>query len=415
MVAQGRSRLHFGRSRSGGRPRRYARRSYVLLLVIAFVAMVTLLGLSFSQKTVTSVPQADNRVAALQAQSLAASGVAIAAQFLIYPPTGSSACSPWTGTGAGGISIDGSSNYVTVSVARSATAPRLHTITCVGTVLNSAGAVRAKRTVVADIVLPPPHQWCLPEAYLSNVSQILSAPARFTGDVVTNESISNSTAWTKSHVYAGTTIQWGSGTSCGPPAGLHPDFGRRLMPTIVPSDYGIYTIDGQQTCYASPYLLANLVKNAWPCNGGAVTALNPGGVVFGLYSSTGRRSLTIPTGVFFTGTIVVDGDLIIDGSSIVLTAVSGFPAIVVTGDLITSANTDNVTVNGAVLVGGEVWKGGKRSTLTVNGPLVNHGKIGALHSSAKFNVNGDVARGTLYNFNGMKDTQPYSVLRWVEQ
>lgn len=415
MVAQGRSRLQFGRSRSGGRPGGYARRSYVLLLVIAFTAMVTLLGLSFSQKTVTSVPQADNHVAALQARSLAASGISIAAQFLIYPPAGASACSPWTGTGAGGISIDGSSNYVTISAVRSTTAPQLHTITCVGTVLNAVGAVRAKRTVVADIVLPPPHRWCLPEAYLSSVSQNLKSPARFFGNVVTNESIQNSNAWTQSHVYAGTTIDWDSATACGPPAGLHPNFGRRLMPTIVPSDYGTYTIDGQQTSYASPYLLANLVKDAWPCDGGAVTTTNPGGVVFGLYPLSGKRSLTIPTGVFFTGTIVVDGDLIIDGSNIVLTAVSGFPAIVVTGDIVSSANTDVVTVNGAVLVGGEVWKGGKKSALTVNGPLVNHGKIAALNSSTKFNVNGDVARGTLYNFQGMKDTQPYNVLRWVEQ
>src|SRR5690606_30218806 len=72
-----------------------------------------------------------------------------------------------------------------------------------------------------------------------------------------------------------------------------------------------------------------------------------------------------------TGTIVVDGDIYVEGSGINLTAVRGFPAVVCSGDIILDDKNIGMTVNGAVLVGGSIRaisdvRGG---SMTVNGFL----------------------------------------------
>jgi hypothetical protein len=76
--------------------------------------------------------------------------------------------------------------------------------------------------------------------------------------------------------------------------------------------------------------------------------------------------------VDFEGTIVVDGDLVFAGTGITLTAVDGFPAVVITGRMLIRAGSET-TINGLVVTqGGIVPEDGHalESSTTINGALI---------------------------------------------
>ncbi|KKK58883.1 hypothetical protein LCGC14_3039920, partial [marine sediment metagenome] len=75
----------------------------------------------------------------------------------------------------------------------------------------------------------------------------------------------------------------------------------------------------------------------------------------------------------FTGTLVIEGDVVLDGQNITLTAVDGFPAIVATGKIIITNNARNVTINGVVSAKEGIVPASddtSNSSTTINGALV---------------------------------------------
>lgn len=106
-------------------------------------------------------------------------------------------------------------------------------------------------------------------------------------------------------------------------------------------------------------------------NGGAVTATNIGGVVH-LKPQSGS-TVTLNENLNFTGTLVIEGNLRLNGGNIVLNAVEGFPAVITTGSVIVTNQARNVTINGLLVAGEGMIPGGtttSNSSVTINGGLI---------------------------------------------
>lgn len=385
--------------------RRTKVRAFVLALALGFAATAAILGYSFAARTASSAPLAWNRTSGIRARQLAESGISIAARMLLDPPSGVSACNYWTGTGSGGISIDGSSDSCVISVTRSTVDPRIFTVTSTGNASDGAGVQRSKRTVTADIVLPPPNRWCVGQAYLASGNQTLPSRLKFYGDLHVNGNVTTSSAWSQSVVSATGTAYWGSFGGFGPPSSVLQNQPGKVMPTIKSSDYSSYSING--TSYSSISWTSDI--NFWNsiANGGAVTASNPGGIV------VCKSGIRLGAGLNFVGTLVSSGTLRLDGSC-TLSAVSGYPAIVVGGDLEVTTDYIDVTINGPVLVAGVMRKNNRQSQITINGTFISTGSIDTALTGSTLDVHWTSGGSTFYNFGGMTDKQPYTIIRWSE-
>lgn len=385
--------------------RRTRVRAFVLALALGFAAAAAVLGYSFAAKTASSAPLAWNRTSGIQARQLAESGISIAARMLLDPPSGVSACNYWTGTGAGGISIDGSSDSCVISVSRSTADPRVFTIVSTGNAYDGAGMQRAKRVVTADVVLPPPNRWCISQAYLANGSQTLPSRLKFYGDLHVNGNVTTTSAWSQSVVSATGTAYWGLFGGFGPPSSVLQNQAGKVMPTIKSSDYANYSING--TSYSGSSWTSDI--NYWNsiANGGAVTSSNPGGIV------VCKSNIRLGAGLNFVGTLVSSGTLRLDGSC-TISAVSGYPAMVVGGDLEVTNDNIDVTINGPVLVAGVMRKNNRQSQITIYGTFISYGSIDTATSGSSLDVRWTSGGSTFYNFGGMTDKQPYTILRWLE-
>ncbi len=384
---------------------RRLRRGFVLALALGFAATAAVLGYSFAAKTASSAPLAWNRTAASQARMLAGSGVSIAARMLLDPPSSVASCGYWTGTGAGGMSIDGSSDACVITVTRSAVDPRIFTVVSTGKAFDGAGTQRATSTVSADLVMPPPNKWCIPQAYLANGNQTLPSKVRFFGDAHVNGNLTGLLAWTQNGLSATGSIVWGIGLLFGPPSSITPSQAGKVMPTIKSSDYSTYSISG--TSYSASSWNSDI--NYWNsiANGGAVTASNPGGVVIC------KSNIKLGAGLNFIGTLVCAGNLRLDGSA-TFQSVAGYPAFVVVGDLEVTTDNIDVTINGPVLVGGVMRKNNRNADIVINGTFISTGSIDSATTGSTLDLRWTSSGSTFYNFGGMTDKQPYTILRWSE-
>lgn len=140
-------------------------------------------------------------------------------------------------------------------------------------------------------------------------------------------------------------------------------------PVIEAADYESYTVGGVRST-AMKIAEDRIRKHDAFLDGKAITAGNPGGVVY-VTPESGR--LRIEDNVRFTGTLVVEGDLELSGSNVHLTAPQGFPAIVATGTIILTRSTDAV-IDGLVVAGtgmGSTGNQPQRGELTINGGVVS--------------------------------------------
>jgi len=141
------------------------------------------------------------------------------------------------------------------------------------------------------------------------------------------------------------------------------------LPDILPDYYKAYELQGRP-CIAIE-LVTGVLDASCPFNdGGAISRNNVGGVLW-LKPEAGT-AVSLTDGVDFLGTIVVDGDLVLEGRGVTLTAVDGFPAVVIAGRMLV-APWSETTINGlAVTQGGIVPQDGHavESSTTINGGLI---------------------------------------------
>lgn len=382
------------------------RRGFALILVLGFVAVSVTLSLAFAYRTSAALPRAANALALAQARRAAASGVGLAAHHLMYPPTGVAACDFWPGSAGATISIDGSTLGCKIGVTKPDNDPRVFRVVSEGTVTDSAGAVRGRRTVTADLVLPPPNRWCVNEAFIASGQFYLPNMLRFFGNVHVNGNIASSLAWCNGVVSATGAASWFQVVTFGPPTAVQPNQPARRVAGIKISDCQNYKVDGV-TYQATVFNQSWMTKDDAIVSG-AVTPQNPGGVVI----ATGN--LLLYSSIHFNGTLVVPTDLQFDGTAIRITPVAGYPAVVVGDDIEIQSENTSVTLSGPVLLGGEFRKGGRKCNLNIDGPVIGAESIGTASTGSACNITAPNGGSVFHNFSGTADRQPYTILRWTE-
>jgi len=120
-------------------------------------------------------------------------------------------------------------------------------------------------------------------------------------------------------------------------------------PRIDGADYVTYRLDGQT--YTASRMSGALPRSSVLTRGGSATSENPAGVV--VIEPAGQSMPTITADTDFTGTIVVMGDVVIDGSNIRLRSQRGFPALVCDGCVYVTDGTE-LEVFGLVAAGGGI-------------------------------------------------------------
>lgn len=397
------------RARStNARPRRSA---FALLVVLGFATLVGILSLSFANRTAPNVFRASNVVARTQAWLLAESGVAYATRQLMTPPSGVPACGFWTGTPAGGLSLDGGPNKVVVSVTEKSATRRVYEINSVATVVDATGATRARQAATAQVVLPPPDSWCISHCYLSGKTQSFPLLTYFLGDIHVNGNVT-SLAWSQSVVAATGNIVWPMLPLHGPPAQLQPTSAPRPIPAFPITGFQPYTLDGQTYYGASTYPTRDLPKNSPLCEGGVITATNPLGILISTAGAAGNRTMKLLADVNFIGTLIVDGDLVIDAKA-TITSVQNMPGIIVSRHLIVTSST-NLTLTGGMYVGGVIRKDPYDCKLGITGPVINGGSIGDATGLASMTLQLNDVPTFMPNLPGRSDREPHTWINWSE-
>ena len=172
------------------------------------------------------------------------------------------------------------------------------------------------------------------------------------------------------------------------------------MPSLHPNRYKNYTIDG--VSYSAVTKTCKGFGAGDSLNkGGSVTQGNIGGVLW--LTPDKNNVVSLKKGVDFHGTIIIEGDLILDGDGITITPVPGFPAIVATGRILVVKGKANNIINGLVVAGGGIAGEDGRaanSQTTINGGLIagSEGYQSTLEGAHELNYDPD--RCTLYDLDG---------------
>ncbi len=181
------------------------------------------------------------------------------------------------------------------------------------------------------------------------------------------------------------------------------------MPAVDWRDYRVYTYAGG--IHNARRLETSTFDSAREENeGGVVGPGNPGGVLQ-IESDSGVVRLT--RGVEFEGTLLVDGDLVLDGRDIELTARPGFPAIVCTGRVWLTGRS-KVEVDGLVVSKHGIWSyfTDNSTRLKINGGLstVDTGVYPFIQG--RIHIDYEEDRCTLLDVSGSADAVSLEVLRW---
>jgi len=177
------------------------------------------------------------------------------------------------------------------------------------------------------------------------------------------------------------------------------------MPDITTDQYKTYELGGGASTAIQKTTDALGARDKLN-KGGAITADNVGGVVW-LKPERPNRPVKIKKNVEFQGTIIVEGDVLLDGKNISLTAQEGFPAIVITGRLLIARGASAKIEGVVVAAGGIAGEDGKArlSRTEITGGLVSDwvGYSSGLRGNHKLTYDQDKA--TLYDFSGEGTSQ----------
>jgi cytoskeletal protein CcmA (bactofilin family) len=190
-------------------------------------------------------------------------------------------------------------------------------------------------------------------------------------------------------------------------------------PDISPDQYFEYTLSGR-SYEAETFPRPEITPNSPIARGRAVTPDNVGGVVR-LQPPRPGNYVRIRQGVEFTGTLLIEGHLVLDGRNIKLESVDGFPAIVATGGVYISRQARDILIDGTVVTGEGLlpWRGRDQgSSTTINGAVVSRTKGYGASLSGRHTLNYDTQKATLYGFAsggeevGAAGQATVSVLAW---
>lgn len=358
------------------------KQGFALLQVMLVVGVATIIGSALLAGAVLQSDAGRAADASARADAMADSGVSLAMYYLQNPdkaPAAEVSGGYWRGTLADLAPVPGSGDALRVSVTRDAARPGEYVVISSGKVAGDGGAVVIRR---CEARLKAQSGIVRDKAIVSRKDLALALNGKVYGDVLVQDKLTSNrgtisgTAWAASFV--NTLASYGAMQTL--PAGAvvnGPSKSTLEMYTGTAAAPNTYAhTDGRV------YTRGTITKNT--LTSADTIAANAGNAA-GIHYYEG--DLTLRDFVRIDGTLIVKGNLIINGTSIVITPQDGYPALIVTGDLRTRAYK-SATINGAVFVGkGIVGDSGPSSstTLTINGALYFDGP-GNIDSTAAMTV-----------------------------
>jgi len=357
-----------------------------MLLVMALVAVTVIIGMGFAYGASVKLASTTNMVAGARARYLAESGVQHA---LYMMRTDMAALAGSVGSPLGPYYADDTSDTYSFSVQQRPDAPWLYTVVATAT---SGGMTQ---TVHATVSYSAESQITVERSMMVGGGMVwLPNSVNIHGDFHVNGHLYN-----LARVYDDVTASgfiWdpyrlirGSAT---------PFTDSVELPTIDMDDYKQYAISG--TPYQCLEHETNILDRRDPINGsGAISGDNIGGVVW-LKPHRGT-SVTIADNVHFEGTLMIDGNLILDGRNIKLDAMEGFPALIVTGTIYVT-NRTNLDVRGIVRTGGGLVPLGstRHASTDIRGGLIADRQGYSFSLRGSHTLRYEERYATLYDFSG---------------
>ena len=311
---------------------------FAMILVLVLLATATIIGLTYATSSSIKMISSRNLLEAGRARYLAESGLHHALYVLRTDPDSldNSQSSP-----LGPYYADDSSDSYTFYAIKDADKPGVYTIVAEA----SCGKVKQRSTMIvlrgSDAKLEIPYGVMSGGGFLWCPSSVdIKGNAHFNGSFFNMGKIDGDVSATGSiwDAWRGIT------------GDIKPNAPYQELPSIKWDGYQKYVVNG--VTYSAAKLETNEFKKNDPlADGGSITATNMGGVVW-LVPKTGSNVI-LPKNLKFKGTLIIDGNLIIDGKSIKLEAVEGFPAIVATGRIYVS-NSGKAEIKGLVKASGGI-------------------------------------------------------------
>lgn len=372
---------------------------FALVLVMILVAVAVILGVSYLSVASLGLQVSKNYQAMARARYLAESGLQHGLCELRYRPNGLVGCN---------VAVrDVQGEGYTVTATRD-------DATGLYTVASTAMAGGVTRTCAANVQRQPGPMRRSDHGLMVGAGLAwLPGGVHMTGDFHINGSLQNQ------------AFIDGNATACGL---LWDTLGRITgdaqggvapvsLPVINVNQYVTYNLDGQN-CQATQYTRTTMQSNDPLANGGAVTAANPGGVVRCI-PNDGSGIVILQNNLKFRGTLIIEGDVKIDGAGIELESVEGFPAIVATGSVLVTNCASNCTINGVVAAASGIAPGTPQtdgSSVAFNGAIVStlRGISSALQGTYQIQYQQKFA--TLYDFTVPIDqrTPQVTMLNWSD-
>jgi Tfp pilus assembly protein PilX len=360
-------------------------RGIALMLVVAVVALASVLGLVMLSTATLSNRASANQGRMFAADYLAQSGVNLAMYYLQYPDRAPSlnASGYWSGTD-GDIAISSAvQGTVNVTVARDANDSWTYEVVSTGKSGVQSDTV-VSRTTGARIYLRNEYQ----AKYATATNNDFAAVAGmvFNGDVFCNKTLSFKTSVTLPYGVTGTAHCKAKTTGVGyisTPGDGWDIMTNPLYGSPSSGDLNLYTTykvrDLTYNCDVIPAATTSLAGTLGVVTKTSSTS-NPAGIWYRDGTGSGG-TFTLNDNVTINGTLVINGDLTINGAAIVITPNNGYPGLIVTGNLKINQANRSITVNGTTYVGKQL----QMAVVTVPGSLANYSKL---------TINGALLMGT---------------------
>jgi len=322
-----------------------SREGAALLIVLFVVMAVTLLSLGFLARSSIQMAAGQNMAVRMQMDFIAQSALTHAKTLIMNPQdVDTSLVGYWQGGSA--LYIAAGDDYYDITITRSAAGATnrcTYDIQCEGYRMP-AGKKIAQSRLSAQLRLDP----CI--AYWAGGAAIIPANATVNGDIYCNGNVTNNGIINGDVFTSGALTGSAAGQSY-PLAQANVDF-----PAI---DHAIFSPNYYINTTA--YIPENLNNPNCADTSFLPTAGNPCGIVYR------NGDLTLGQNVVIEGTLVVNGNLTVQGAGNIITADKNFPALVVNGELVVE-QAGQFTINGLV----------QTNTMTVRVDAANVTILGAL-------------------------------------
>jgi Tfp pilus assembly protein PilX len=342
---------------------RTQRRGISLMMVIAVVAVASVLGLAILSSSALQAEVASNQDQGVHADGMAESGVAIGIYYLQNLADSSKCPMPTLANPGGKYTMTGQQLGNTVPGTYDLTVTRIsdnrYTVSSTGKATTPSGTVSRTLTATVDVNYFP---FALNATNASTLfGSTLPAVTSNGGTTIVGDVYSNGpltcNATVSGSVYAGGLLSGLLKTILG------------VVNTLIPTTanvnhYSTYYYKGVR--YTAPIISTVASIPAQP---NATT--NPGGV----YVCAGSLDLTGNNKIVGTIVLTSSGSLRIQGNGNSITPISGFPALVADGDITFRVNSSAIDLLGLVYIGGKVSRstGVTGSKLNITGALLYGG------------------------------------------